>query len=255
MSDCGLPLGTVQVLPVRGVPQVKPGDNLAGLLAAALKPWAREGDVLVVSSKVVSKAEGRVFPAEERDALIDAETVRTVATREGPAGRLRIVENRQGFVMASAGVDLSNTDPGTALALPVDPDRSARELRAGLKALTGLKLAVVIADTSGRPWRRGVTDVAIGAAGLEPLLDLRGQPDAGGRLLTSTSVAVADELAAASELVRAKAGNVAAALIRGLPGVVTDADGPGAAALRMPPELDLFRQGAAPADNSAPRQP
>jgi coenzyme F420-0:L-glutamate ligase/coenzyme F420-1:gamma-L-glutamate ligase len=230
---------------VTGLPEVQPGDDIGQLLLVGLAqaglPHLREGDIMVVSSKVVSKAEGRLFPADQRDAVIEAESVRLVARR----GTMRIVENRQGFVMAAAGVDASNAPPGTVLALPVDPDRSARRLWRSLRHLTGLtRLGVVLADTFGRPWRLGQTDAAIGAAGVVPLADLRGTADATGRELRATQVAVADELAAATELVRAKAAGVAAAVVRGLGHYVTAQPGPGARALLMPASQDLFRHGA-----------
>src|SRR5690606_38549862 len=158
-----------------------------------------------VASKVVSKAEGRVLAAADREAAITAETVRVVARRERPGGPpLRIVENRLGLVMAAAGVDASNTPAGTVLLLPEEPDASARALPAALAARFGVRLAVVVTDTAGRPWREGLVDVAIGAAGLRVLDDLRGRTDAHGRPLVATVTAVADEVAAASELVRGK---------------------------------------------------
>src|SRR5205807_816343 len=154
---------------VTGIPEVRPGDDLAKVIAAA-SPGLADGDVLLVTSKIVSKAEGRILTADDREAAIDAETVRLVARR----GSLRIVENRQGLVMAAAGVDASNTAPGTVLLLPEDPDASARRLRAGLREALGVDVAVVLTDTVGRPWRKGVTDIAIGAAGVHIVDDLRG---------------------------------------------------------------------------------
>ncbi|MYX47512.1 coenzyme F420-0:L-glutamate ligase, partial [Streptomyces sp. SID89] len=156
-----------RVWAVPGIPEVAEGDDLAKLIAAA-EPALADGDVLLVTSKIVSKAEGRLVEAADREAAIDAETVRVVARR----GPLRIVENRQGLIMAAAGVDASNTRPGTVLLLPEDPDASARAIREGLRDALGVDVAVVVTDTFGRPWRAGLTDVAIGAAGLRVLDDL-----------------------------------------------------------------------------------
>ncbi|AEW94397.1 MULTISPECIES: coenzyme F420-0:L-glutamate ligase [Streptomycetaceae] len=227
---------------VTGIPEVRPGDDLAALIAAA-GPELADGDVLLVTSKIVSKAEGRVVAADDREAAIDAETVRVVARR----GRLRIVENRNGLVMAAAGVDASNTAPGTVLLLPEDPDASARRLRAGLAAALGVDVAVVLTDTFGRPWRTGLTDVAIGAAGLTVLHDLRGATDSHGNELNVTVVAVADELAAAAELVKGKADGVPVAVVRGLGHLVRDDDGPGARALARGAADDMFRLGTSEA--------
>ena len=230
-----------------GIGEIRPGDDLVGVISAVLRgsgtPAPRDGDVVVVTSKIVSKAEGRVVTADSREAAIDAETVRVVARR----GTLRIVENQQGLVMAAAGVDSSNTPEGTVLLLPVDPDASARRLRAGLQDALGVRLAVVVTDTVGRPWREGLVDIAIGAAGLTVLEDLRGGVDSHGRPLDVTVTAVADEVAAASELVRGKTSGRPVAVVRGLGRYVTDDDGPGAAALQRGAETDLFALGAADA--------
>ncbi|GAA4722187.1 hypothetical protein GCM10023216_09300 [Isoptericola chiayiensis] len=248
-----------------GLPEVRPGDDLGVLVGDLLAADARrtgdplaEGDVVVVTSKVVSKAEGRVVRAADREQAITDETVRVVATRERPDGQppLRIVENRLGLVMAAAGVDASNTPDGTVLLLPEDPDASARGLREVLRARFGLdRLGVVVTDTAGRPWRDGVTDIAIGAAGLRVVDDLRGGVDSHGRALSATVTAVADEIAAASELVRGKATGRAVAVVRGLaryvPGAASDdggaAVGPGARSLVRTGPDDLFREGAAEA--------
>ena len=231
-----------------GIPEVRPGDDLAGLIGDALAAEGLQGgDVVVVTSKIVSKAEGRIVRAADREAAITAETVRVVATRKHAGGLLRIVENRLGLVMAAAGVDASNTPDGTVLLLPEDPDASARHLRAALAARFGVRCAVVISDTAGRAWREGLTDIAIGAAGLEVLEDLRGSHDAHGRLLNATVTAVADEVAAASELVRGKTGGRPVAVVRGLARWVTDEDGPGARALVRSATEDMFRQGTAEA--------
>ena len=183
----------------------------------------------MVTSKIVSKAEGRVIRAD-REQAIDAEAVRVVA-RRGPT---RIVETRHGLVLAAAGVDSSNTAPGTVVLLPEDPDGSARRLRKALSERRGVSVGVVITDTMGRPWRTGQTDAAIGVAGLAPLRDYRGQPDTFGSLLEVTVAAVADEIAAAADLVKGKTAQVPAAIVRGLAELVTGSDGPGAAALIRP---------------------
>lgn len=227
------------VLPVAGLPEIRAGADLAGLITAAA-PGLRDGDILVVTSKIVSKAEGRVMTGD-REAAIDAEAVRTVA-RRGPT---RIVETRHGLVLAAAGVDSSNTAPGTVVLLPADPDDSARRLRAGITRLAGISVGVIISDTLGRPWRTGQTDTAIGAAGLLPLRDHRGAADTFGNLLEVTVAAVADEIAAAADLVKGKATGVPVAIARGLAELVTAEDGPGAAALIRPAAEDMFRLGTA----------
>ncbi len=208
----------VQLLAVRLAVEVREGDDLATLLASALGDAGlelRSDDVVVVTSKVVSKAEGRVVPwdgtPQHKEALVLAEARRVLRRR----GSLLITETRHGFVNANAGVDLSNTAAGTAVLLPVDPDRSARGLRAALRHRHGVDVAVVITDTFGRTWRQGVTDVAIGAAGLRPVLDLRGTLDATGRRLEATVVAIADEIAGAANLVLAKDAGTPFAILRG----------------------------------------
>ncbi|WP_310720460.1 coenzyme F420-0:L-glutamate ligase [Streptomyces lydicus] len=235
-----------------GIPEVRPGDDLVKLIAAAATadgpPGLADGDVLLVTSKIVSKAEGRVVEATDREAAIDRETVRVVARR----GTLRIVENRQGLVMAAAGVDASNTPQGTVLLLPEDPDASARALRAGLRAALGVDVGVVISDTFGRPWRNGLTDVAIGAAGVRVLDDLRGGTDAYGNPLGATVVATADELAAAGDLVKGKAAGLPVAVVRGLGHVVEAAgDGDGARAMVRGAADDMFRLGTSEAVREA----
>ncbi|MFF2080967.1 coenzyme F420-0:L-glutamate ligase [Kitasatospora sp. NPDC058162] len=232
---------TIEILPVEGIPEVEAGADLAGLIAKA--GTYQDGDILLVTSKIVSKAEGRLLHAADREAAIDAETVRVVA-RRGPA---RIVENRNGFVMAAAGVDASNTAPGTVLLLPEDPDASARALRARLQQLTGRRLAVVITDTFGRPWRNGLTDVAIGAAGLSVLEDHRGRTDSHGNELVLTVTATADELAAAADLVKGKASGVPVAVVRGLGPLVTTEDGAGTRPLVRAAADDMFRLGTSEA--------
>ncbi|HEX7805714.1 MAG TPA: coenzyme F420-0:L-glutamate ligase [Cellulomonas sp.] len=235
-----------------GLGEVRPGDDLVMLLTAlfeAAAPGQRlaDGDIVVVTSKIVSKAEGRVVAAVDREQAITDETVRVVATREHAGGITRIVENRLGLVMAAAGVDASNTADGTVLLLPIDPDASARTLRAGLQERFGVHLAVVVTDTAGRPWRLGQTDITIGAAGLLVIDDLRGTVDTFGRTLQASMAAVADEVAAAAELVKGKATGRPVAVVRGLAHLVTDDDGPGARSLvRVGPD-DMFASGSAEA--------
>ncbi|MFD5784828.1 coenzyme F420-0:L-glutamate ligase [Streptomyces sp. NPDC126933] len=236
----------VRALP--GLPEVRPGDDLAKLIAAA-GPELSDGDVLLVTSKIVSKAEGRIIEAADREAAIDAETVRIVARR----GPLRIVENRQGLVMAAAGVDASNTAPGTVLLLPEDPDASARAIRDGLRDALGVDIGVIVTDTFGRPWRNGLTDVAIGAAGVRVLDDLRGGTDAHGNPLSATVVAVADELAAAGDLVKGKAEGLPVAVVTGLSHLVGDADEGARAMVRVAAD-DMFRLGTSEAVREAVTQ-
>jgi coenzyme F420-0:L-glutamate ligase/coenzyme F420-1:gamma-L-glutamate ligase len=224
-----------------GVPEVAAGDDLAALLvtAVAAEDFAlADGDVVVVTSKVVSKAEGRAVRVDREEA-ITSETVRLVARR----GSTRIVETRHGLVLAAAGVDATGTEPGTVLLLPVDPDASARALRSRLLELAGVDVAVVVTDTMGRAWRTGQTDQAIGLAGLTPLDDLRGRDDGHGNVLEVTVAAVADEVASAADLVKGKLGRRPFAVVRGLAARTTREDGPGAAALVRPAEEDMFRLG------------
>jgi coenzyme F420-0:L-glutamate ligase / coenzyme F420-1:gamma-L-glutamate ligase len=243
--------GELRVIPVRGLPEVREGDDLAAQLAAAAK--LEDGDIIVVAHKVVSKAEGRVVrlaeveaSAQARDLAADEdprrlevilrESTRVVRTRPP----LVIAETRHGFVCASAGVDASNApEAGTLVLLPVDPDASAARLRARLRELTGAEIAVIVSDSFGRAWRQGTTDVAIGCAGLEPLLDLHGERDATGYELHATVIAVADELAGAAELVRGKLNRVPAAVVRGF-GFEPSGEGT-ARELVIPPDRDLFR--------------
>ncbi len=231
-------MSTLTVRGVDGMPEVAPGDDLGALIALAQPPLV-DGDIVVVTSKIVSKSENRITRADTREAAIDAETVRVVATR----GETRIVETRHGLVLAAAGVDASNTAPGTVLLLPEDPDASARRIRARLRELLDVQVAVIVSDTAGRPWRIGLTDLAIGVAGLESLDDHRGRRDPEGRELAMTVTAVADEVAAAAELVKGKLSRVPVAVVSGLAHLMTDDDGPGAAALIRPAEEDMFRLG------------
>jgi coenzyme F420-0:L-glutamate ligase/coenzyme F420-1:gamma-L-glutamate ligase len=227
----------LRILPLEGIPEVRPGDDLAALLGDAVERAGglEEDDVLVVAQKIVSKAEGRVEQADDHVAVILREA-RAVRRRRGD---LVIAETEHGFVCASAGVDRSNAPgEGWLVLLPRDPDASAAALRDALAARFGVAPAVVVSDSFGRAWRQGTTDVAIGVAGMSPLLDLRGTRDARGYELRTTMVAVADELAGAAELVMGKAGGIPAALVRGYrvpPGEGSARD------LVMPPERDLFR--------------
>ena len=232
----------VRILPVAGLPEIEAGADLGTLIcdAALAGPGLADGDILVVTSKIVSKAEDRVVTGD-RESAIRAETVRVVA-RRGPT---TISQTRHGLVLAAAGVDESNTEPGTLVLLPVDPDASAEALRKSITERAGVRLGVIITDTMGRPWRAGQTDTAIGAAGIVPVRDHRGLADTFGNLLEVTIAAVADEIAAAADLVKQKTTGVPVAIVRGLADLVTDAAGPGAAALIRPAEDDMFRLGAA----------
>ncbi|SRR5579875_74760 len=210
-------MGPVTVIPVPGFPEVRPGDVLSDLVAE--RADLADGDVVVVTQKVVSKAEGRLVPVKPDDrpsvqAVVEAEAVRVLRRR----GDLLMTETRHGFVCANAGVDLSNVERGWAALLPLDPDRSARRLRDGLRARLGVQVGVIVSDTFGRTWRRGVTDVAIGCAGVAGVVDLRGTEDALGRQLVATEVCVADEIAGAAELVMGKAQGVPVVIVRGLEG-------------------------------------
>jgi coenzyme F420-0:L-glutamate ligase/coenzyme F420-1:gamma-L-glutamate ligase len=232
---------TIEIWPVEGLPEIRDGDDLAAMLAEPLRAMgAREGDVVAVTQKVVSKAEGRVVPDEGdgRSVWVERETRRVVARR----GDLIIAETHHGFVCANAGVDASNVEEGFVSLLPVDPDASADTIRASLADRLGLsRLGVVITDTFGRPWRNGLVNVAIGCAGLPALIDLRGSADHHGRELEVTVVALADEVAAASGLVMGKSARVPAALVRGVD-LASEAPGRAADLIRSPDE-DLFREG------------
>jgi len=227
---------TLTVHPVTGLPEVTAGDDLVVLLAPALREiGARDGDVVVVTQKIVSKAEGRLVPDQDRAAAVEAETVRVVARRED----LVIAETRHGFVCANAGVDASNVAAGFVALLPEDPDGSAERLRTGLSAALAADVAVVITDTFGRPWREGLVDAAIGVAGMPAIVDLRGSPDHTGRELEATVIALADQVAAAAGTVMAKTARVPVALARG----VTWQGGAGRARdLIRAPQGDLFRE-------------
>lgn len=229
--------------PVTGVGEVRPGDDLVSLLLERLDEPLRDGDVVVVTSKVVSKALG-LSATTDRDAVVDAETVRLVA-RRGPT---RIVRNRAGLTMAAAGVDASNTAPGTVLWLPADPDAAAHDLWKRLRRRAGVEVAVVLSDTAGRAWRRGQTDLAIGSAGLKVVDSLSGTQDTFGNALHVTEPAVADEITGAAELVAGKTSQAPFVIVRGLPrhwvGDHWAHPQHGAASLVRPDDEDLFGLGA-----------
>lgn len=229
-------MGEVRVIPLTGIPEVCPGDDVGRFLGDAVERAGglEEGDVVVVAQKAVSKAEGRVERADDYPAVVRREARRIRRER----GDLVIAETEHGFVCASAGVDRSNApDEGWVVLLPRDPDASARRIRTALGERFGASPPVIVSDSFGRAWRQGTTDVAIGVAGLLPLLDLRGSEDARGYTLASTVIAVADELASAAELVMGKARGIPAALVRGY--AVPHGEG-SARELVMPPERDLF---------------
>ncbi|MCL6441741.1 MAG: coenzyme F420-0:L-glutamate ligase [Thermoleophilum sp.] len=252
------------VEPLPPLPEISPGCDLATLLAESLPKGVTGEEVLCVAHKVVSKAEGRIRPlatitpsararALARKLGKDPRLVQAVLdesralVRVGPG--VLICETNHGFVCANAGVDQSNTEPGTVVLLPCDPDRSARELRRGIARVRGVAPAVVVTDSFGRPFRVGTVDVALGCAGLIPLLDLRGASDRSGRELRATTIAIADAVAAAAELVRGKADGRAAVLVHGLGRFVQRDDGPGAVALLRERAHDLFRSGAESVDH------
>ncbi len=235
-----------------GLGEVHPGDDLVAMFRELLTGRLEDGDIVVVASKIVAKAEGRYRPERDRETAIDAESVRLVAAREMPDGRLtRVVETRQGPVLAAAGVDASDVGEGLVLLLPADPDASARALRAGLQATTGRRLGVLVTDTSGRPWRRGVTDFCLGAAGVAVLDDRRGSPDSHGRTMSVTVRNLGDELACLADLVKGKAAGTPLAVVRGLPGLIVDEDGSGAAGLVRTGPTDWFGLGRVEAVRAA----
>ena len=242
----GEPTGGLSCLPVEGIGEVSEGDDLGALLAGAVN--LRDGDIVVVTSKVVSKAEGQVR-AGSREESLAGETDRIVAWR----GRTSIVRTHHGLVLAAAGIDASNTDQDTVVLLPRDPDGSARRLREALAARTGRNVAVLVTDTAGRAWRVGQSDIAIGAAGLQVLHDYAGRTDPHGNELSVTAPAVADELAAAADLVKRKLDRRAAAVVRGLADLVLGPcdHGPGAVALVRDQSQDMFGLGAREAVISA----
>jgi coenzyme F420-0:L-glutamate ligase/coenzyme F420-1:gamma-L-glutamate ligase len=236
--------GELRIVPVHGIGEITPGSDLAGIIADACNAQPAtallDGDVLVVTQKVVSKAEGRIEAIDTDDprghkAIVERESVRILRRR----GDLIIAETSHGFVCANAGVDLSNIQAGYAALLPVDSDRSARRIRDAVRHRLGIEVAVIVSDTFGRPWRRGLTDVAIGCAGIRPIADLRGSTDSLGRELQVTEVCIVDELAGAADLVCGKASGVPVALCRGIDPAWLG-DGSVADLIRHPSE-DLFR--------------
>ena len=237
---------TLRVWGLSGIGEVHAGDDVATHVldgASRADTDLTDGDVVAVSSKIVSKALGLAVQAATRDDAIAEQTVRVVAERLGPRGTTRIVRSRSGPVLAAAGVDASNVDVGSVLVLPRDPDAAARDLRHALTERTGQRIAVVITDTMGRPWRDGQVDVALGAAGLVVAEDMRGRTDRYGNLLEVTVRAVADEVAALADLVKGKLVDRPAAVVRGLGAFVTQEDGPGVAALLREGDADWFRYG------------
>jgi coenzyme F420-0:L-glutamate ligase/coenzyme F420-1:gamma-L-glutamate ligase len=236
--------GELRILPVHGIGEIRPRDDLAGIIAEACNAVPAtalvDGDVLVVTQKIVSKAEDRIEAIDTDDprghkAIVERESVRILRRR----GDLIIAETSHGFVCANAGVDLSNIEAGYAALLPVDSDRSARRIRDAIRHRLGVEVAVIVSDTFGRPWRRGLTDVAIGCAGIRPIADLRGSVDSLGRELQVTEVCIVDELAGAADLVCGKASGVPVALCRGIDPAWLG-DGSVADLIRHPSE-DLFR--------------
>jgi coenzyme F420-0:L-glutamate ligase/coenzyme F420-1:gamma-L-glutamate ligase len=230
----------LEILAIEGIGEVRPGDDLVSLIAKAGADL-RDGDVLVVTQKVVSKAEAQLVPIDPGDPdskakIVEGESVRVLRRR----GDLVVSETRHGFVCANAGVDLSNVSQGWAALLPEDPDRSARRLRDGLRHRLDVDLAVIISDTFGRPWRRGLTDVAIGCAGIKAIVDLRGTADTNGYELQATEVCVVDELASAAELIMGKATGICAAIVRGVDPTWFGRGEVRAEVVRSPAE-DLFR--------------
>ncbi len=231
---------TLTVIPVTGIGEIVPGDDLAAIVLDAMTGTGvslADGDVVVVTHKVVSKAEGRLVDAPTDDdyrAVVLAESAEVLRRR----GSMVIAVTRHGFVCANAGVDRSNVAGDAAVLLPVDPDRSANTLRVRWERATGARLAVVVSDTFGRPWRRGLTDVAIGVSGIDPILDLKGTTDRSGRVLEVTEVAVVDEIAAAADLVMGKATGIPVAVVRGLEWARGDGR---AVDLVRPVAEDLFR--------------
>ena len=223
----------IEILPVQGVPEIREGDDVAELLSEAT-PDLRSGDVLVITQKVISKAEGRIAPASEKTAVVADESKRVLRR----AGNMVIAETRHGFVCANAGVDESNVEFGEIALLPVDPDQSARRIRSKLQHLRDIDVAVIISDTFGRAWRLGQTDVAIGVAGIDPFTDYVGSLDTNGRTMMATRICTADEIAGAAEMVMGKATGVCAAIVRGAP--VTSGRGAATQIVRAP-EDDLFR--------------
>ena len=247
VSGAAGPDSRLEVFVLPGIGEIRAGDDLAAIILAAAGTSLAEGDILAVTSKIVSKAEGRQFPAADREKAIAEDTVRIVAERVHPGGVTQIVETRHGLIMAAAGIDTSNVPDGIALRLPEDPDLSARLLCTGLRDRFGVNLGIIITDTLGRPWRVGQTDVAIGAAGIMVTDDLRGGVDANGKPLQVTITVLADELAGAADLVKGKASGIPVAVARGLARLVTAVEAPGAHTLVRSVDEDMFRFGSAEA--------
>lgn len=230
---------SITIFGIDGLPEITAGDDLAGMIASGAA--LADGDVVVVTQKIVSKAEGRIVTVDSDDPdakrqLAESEAVRVLRRR----GDLVVTETRHGFVCANSGVDLSNISDGYAALLPEDPDRSARRIRDGIRARSGREVAVIVSDTFGRAWRRGVTDVAIGCAGVRGIVDLRGTSDALGRVLVATEICVVDEIAAAAELVMGKASGTPVAVVRGVdPSIL--GEGSVKEEVVRPPGEDLFR--------------
>jgi coenzyme F420-0:L-glutamate ligase/coenzyme F420-1:gamma-L-glutamate ligase len=232
-------LGRIELIPVEGIGEIRPGDVLAEVIAAAAQ--VQDGDVVVVTQKIVSKAEGRLVQVDPDDPLshkrlVEEESVRIIRRR----GDLIMSETRHGFICANAGVDLSNIERGWCALLPLDSDRSARRIRDGLRARLGVGVGVIVSDTFGRTWRRGLTDVAIGTAGIAAVVDLRGSTDTYGREMQVTQVCVADEIAGAAELVMGKATGIPVAIVRGVdPAWLRESSVKDE--IVRPPSEDLFR--------------
>lgn len=234
---------SMEITALSGLPEVRPGDDIAELIAEAVRSHSsglRDGDILVVTSKIVSKAEGQVRADESRDATILEETARVVSRR----GDVVIAQTHHGFVMAAAGVDASNTERGTVLMLPRDPDASAARIRKGLQDRLGINVGVILSDTFGRPWRIGQMDLAVGIAGVCPALDYKGMHDSYGNPLHVTHIALSDEIAAAGDLVKGKLAGTPIAVVRGLAQYTLNCDGRGATELVRSPAEDMFRYGS-----------
>jgi coenzyme F420-0:L-glutamate ligase / coenzyme F420-1:gamma-L-glutamate ligase len=225
----------ISIIPVEGLPEVHTGDDIAALIVDVLgRDGLRAGDVVVIAHKIISKAEGRVVPATDKEELVISESARVLRRSES----LIISETRHGFVCANAGIDASNVEGEQVVLLPLDPDRSARSIRKRLALLTGSEAGVIVSDTFGRAWRLGQTNIAIGVAGMEPFIDYRRTTDTQGREMQATRICIADELAGAAELIMGKARRIPVAIVRGTPAV----SGRGSAAeIVRPPGEDLFR--------------
>ena len=225
----------ISIFPVEGLPEVRTGDDIAALIVDGLgSDGLRAGDVVVIAHKIISKAEGRVVPATDKEELLLSESARVLRRSES----LIISETRHGFVCANAGIDASNVEGEHVVLLPIDPDLSARRIRKRLALLTGSETGVIVSDTFGRAWRLGQTNIAIGVAGMEPFIDYRRTTDTQGREMQATRICIADELAGAAELIMGKARRIPVAIVRGTPAV----SGSGSAAeIVRPPGEDLFR--------------